>query len=200
MRIILIIIFLLSSLFLGVDHLVPLDIQKIDKQLSTRIYDKDGNLLRIKLSKDGYWRFYASKDEIPELLKKSVLSFEDRYFYHHFGINPIAIMRALWMNAHNKRMVGASTITMQVARMMYHRDRTVGNKLVEMFNALQLEWNYSKDEILTIYLNLAPYGGNIEGVETAAWFYFKKPLSELSISEIAILTTIPKNPNTNRPA
>ncbi len=194
-----IILALLSVLFVIMDYLLPLDIQKIDKQLSTRIYDKDHKLLRIKLSKDGYWRFKATGTEIPERLKKSVLSFEDRYFYHHFGVNPIAILRALWMNAHNRRTVGASTITMQVARMMYHRDRTVVNKLIEMFNAMQLEWHYSKDEILTIYFNLAPYGGNIEGVETAAWFYFKKPLNELSISEIAILTTIPKNPNANRP-
>lgn len=192
-------VFLFFTLFVIADYLFPLDKKKIDPQLSTRIYDRDGNLLRIKLSRDGYWRFHASKEEIPEFLKKSVLAFEDRYFYFHFGINPVALLRAIWINAHGGRSVGASTITMQVARMMYHRERTVLSKLAEMFNALQLEWHYSKDEILAFYLNLAPYGGNIEGVETAAWFYFKKPLSELSVSETAILTTIPKNPNANRP-
>ena len=192
-------VFLFFTLFVTADYLFPLDTKKIDPQLSTRIYDRDGDLLRIKLSRDGYWRFYASKEEIPEILKKSVLAFEDRYFYFHFGVNPVAVLRALWQNVRGERRVGASTITMQVARMMYHRNRSVKNKLIEMFNALQLEWYYSKDEILAFYLNMAPYGGNIEGVETAAWFYFKKPLSELSVSEIAILTTIPKNPNVNRP-
>ena len=198
-KIAIITIFLSFSFFIVTDYLFPLDTKRLDPQLSTRIYDRDGNLLRIKLSRDGYWRFHASEEEIPRILKKSVLAFEDRYFYFHFGINPVALLRAIWINARGGRTVGASTITMQVARMMHRRERTVANKLIEMFNSLQLEWHYSKDEILSFYLNLAPYGGNIEGVETAAWFYFKKPLSELSVSEIAVLTTIPKNPNANRP-
>jgi penicillin-binding protein 1C len=173
--------------------------QKIDKQLSTRIYDENHFLLRTHLSRDGFWRFKAEEEEIPALLKESVLAFEDRYFYYHIGVNPLSVIQAIINNLFHKRKIGASTISMQVARMMYHRKRTFANKIVEMFNALQLEWLFSKDEILKIYLNLAPYGGNIEGVKTAAWFYFKKPLNQLSISEIAILTTIPKNPNANRP-
>jgi len=185
--------------FLLLNYLYPLDRQKIQKQISTRIYDENHFLLRAHLSRDGFWRFKAKKDEIPKLLKKSVLAFEDQYFYYHFGINPISVFQAMVNNITSSKKIGASTISMQVARMMYHRKRTLTNKLIEMFNALQLEFLFSKDEILTIYFNLAPYGGNIEGVKAAAWFYFKKPLKELSISEIAVLTTIPKNPNANRP-
>ena len=187
----------LFFLFLAGDYLFPLDKERLYKPLSTLIYDKNHNLLRMKLSKEGYWRIRAKN--IPPLLEKSVLSFEDKYFYYHFGINPFSIVRAIIQNLKNKRVIGASTISMQVARMMYQRKRTIKNKLIEMFNALQLEWHYTKKEILAFYLNLAPYGGNIEGVKSAAKFYFQKSLDELSIGEIAILTTIPKNPNSNRP-
>lgn len=185
--------------FLGYDLLFPLDTKRLFKPQSTLIYDKNHELLRIKLSSDSYYRFQASPKELPELLKKSVLNFEDRYFYYHFGVNPISIIKAILHNSHSQRKIGASTITMQVARMMHHQERTFLNKLTEVMRAFQLEWHYSKDEILNIYFNLAPYGGNIDGVKTAAWFYYKKPLSALSTAEIATLSTIPKNPNLNRP-
>jgi len=189
----------LFVLFLILDTLFPLDYQRLEKPSSTAIYDKNHKLLRLKLSSDGFWRFQAKPNKLPDLLKKSVITFEDRYFYYHFGINPFSIIRAIYHNATNRRIIGASTITMQVARMMYQRERTLTNKLIEIFNALQLEWHLSKEEILTHYFNLAPYGGNIEGVKSAAMFYFQKPLHELTISQIAILTSIPKNPNQNRP-
>ncbi len=186
-------------LFLFLDQLYPLDKQRLSKPSSIMILDKNDIPLRIKLSQVGFWRLGTRKDELPLLLKKSVIYFEDRYFYKHFGINPFSIVRAVYHNTFHKRIIGASTITMQVARMMYHRKRTLSNKLIEIFNALQLEWHYTKDDILTYYFNLAPYGGNIEGVKSAALFYFQKPLNELTISQIAILTSIPKNPNLNRP-
>ncbi len=186
-------------LFLLLDFLFPLDHKRLFKPLSTQIYDASDKLLRIKLSSDGYYRFQAKPNEVPQLLKKSVLNFEDRYFYWHFGVNPIAIIKAIYHNATSDRTIGASTITMQVARMMHHKQRTLGQKFSEIFTALQLEWHYTKDEILTLYFNLAPYGGNIDGIKTAAWFYYQKPLHTLSIAEMATLTTIPKNPNLNRP-
>lgn len=189
----------LFLLFLVYDLLFPLDTKRLFKPQSTRIYDKNHELLRVKLSSDSYYRFHATPEELPLLLKKSVLNFEDRYFYYHFGINPISMLKALFHNATSNRKIGASTITMQVARMMQHKPRTLGNKLSEMMTALQLEWHYSKDEILNIYFNLAPYGGNIDGIKTASWFYYKKPLKSLSTAEIATLSTIPKNPNINRP-
>ncbi|MDH5464839.1 MAG: penicillin-binding protein 1C, partial [Thiovulaceae bacterium] len=188
----------LLFLFILFDLLFPLDEKRLFKPLSSQVYDSNGELLRVKLSRDGYYRFKATSDEIPKLLKKSVLNFEDRYFYSHFGINPIALVKALIHNSNNERKVGASTITMQVARMMQRKKRTLGNKLSEIFTALQLEWHYSKDEILSFYFNLAPYGGNIDGIKTAAWFYYKKPLKALSIAQLATLTTVPKNPNANR--
>jgi penicillin-binding protein 1C len=187
---------LLFKLF---DILFPLDLKQLQKPLSTLIYDDNHELIQIKLSSDAYYRFKADPKEIPKLLKESILSFEDRYFYTHFGINPVSIVKAIAHNLKSNRAIGASTITMQVARMMQHKKRTMWNKLGEMMRAFQLEWHYSKDEILTFYFNLAPYGGNIDGIKTAAWFYFQKELSALSIAEIAILTTIPKNPNANRP-
>ncbi len=196
-----IIFFILSVLvfFLTVDFIFPIDKTKLFKPSSTIIYDRNSKPLRSKLSSDGFWRFGISYKEIPSLLKKSVITFEDQYFYYHFGINPFSIIRAIFQNIRGKRVIGASTITMQVSRMMYRRDRTILNKLIEIFNALQLERHFSKDEILALYFNLAPYGGNIEGVKSAAMFYFQKSLDDLSVSQVAILTTIPKNPNANRP-
>ncbi len=189
----------LLFVFLIADYLYPLDTNRLSKPLSLQIYGKNGALLRTMLSRDGYWRYRCERDEIPDLLKQSVLEFEDQWFYYHIGVNPVAMLRALVHNATNDNVIGGSTITMQVARMMYHRKRTYGSKFLELFNALQLEWHYTKDEILTYYFNLAPYGGNIEGVKAASHFYFNRALSELSIAQIAILTTIPKNPNANRP-
>jgi len=127
------------------------------------------------------------------------LYYEDQYFEKHFGVNPFSIIRALWFNLTSQGKIGASTITMQVARMMHNKPRTLGQKIIEMFQAFQLEWQYSKDEILTFYLNNAPYGGNIEGFASASFKYFHLEPSSLSLSQIAYLTSIPKNPNANRP-
>ncbi len=186
-------------LFLILDFLYPLDNKKLYRLQSKEVRAKDGELLRVSLSKDGFWRMDLKPNEVPLLLKKSVLLYEDRYFYYHFGINPISILRAIFNNISGKKTIGASTISMQVARMMQRRDRTYKNKLIEMFNALQLEWHFSKDEILLFYLNLAPYGGNIEGVKMASYFYFKKAPQDLTVAQIALLSIIPKNPNLNRP-
>ncbi len=185
--------------FLALDYLYPLDEKKLYRLQSKEVRASGGELLWMSLSKDGFWRMDLKKDEVPSLLKKSVLLYEDRYFYYHFGINPISVFKAMINNATNKRKIGASTITMQVARMMQRRERNYANKLIEMFNALQLEWHYSKDEILAFYLNLAPYGGNIEGVKMASYFYFNKEPKDLTIAQIALLSIIPKNPNLNRP-
>ncbi|WP_298756311.1 transglycosylase domain-containing protein [uncultured Campylobacter sp.] len=195
------------ALFLILDALYPLNLDMLNKQKSRILYDRNGEILNMQISDDQIWRFYASADEIPPRLKQSVIYFEDRYFYYHFGVNPASILRAATYNftqnftkksEGNVERVGASTITMQVARMMRPKQRSYKNKIIEIFNAFQLEWHFSKDEILGMYFNLAPYGGNIEGVKTAAYFYFKKDLRELSNAQIALLSVIPKNPNKNR--
>lgn len=195
------------ALFLILDTLYPLNLDMLNKQKSRILYDRNGEILNMQISDDQIWRFYAATDEIPPRLKQSAIYFEDRYFYYHFGVNPASILRAATYNftqnftkksEGNVERVGASTITMQVARMMRPKQRSYKNKIIEIFNAFQLEWHFSKDEILGMYFNLAPYGGNIEGVKTAAYFYFKKDLRELSNAQIALLSVIPKNPNKNR--
>ncbi len=195
------------AVFLILDALYPLNLDMLNKQKSRILYDRNGEILNMQISDDQIWRFYASADEIPPRLKQSAIYFEDRYFYYHFGVNPASILRAATYNftqnftrksEGNVERVGASTITMQVARMMRPKQRSYKNKIIEIFNAFQLEWHFSKDEILGMYFNLAPYGGNIEGVKTAAYFYFKKDLRELSNAQIALLSVIPKNPNKNR--
>lgn len=195
------------ALFLILDALYPLNLDMLNKQKSRILYDRNGEILNMQISDDQIWRFYAAADEIPPRLKQSAIYFEDRYFYYHFGVNPASILRAATYNftqnftkesEGNVERVGASTITMQVARMMRPKQRSYKNKIIEIFNAFQLEWHFSKDEILGMYFNLAPYGGNIEGVKTAAYFYFKKDLRELSNAQIALLSVIPKNPNKNR--
>lgn len=187
---------LIFALFLAFDFAFPLDKKMLKRHTSAILYDRNGEIIAIRPSEDEIWRFEAER--IPQTLIKSVLLFEDRYFYYHFGINPFAIIRASLHNLTNKNRIGASTITMQVARMMKREERTYINKFKEIFIALQLEWHYTKDEILKFYFNLAPYGGNIEGVAAAARFYFNKNLSDLSTAETALLSTIPKNPNANR--
>src|ERR1035438_4239943 len=135
--------------------------------------------------------------EISPLLQKTIIAKEDKYFYYHPGINPWAICRAIFLNIlHDRRSSGASTITMQVARALEPKKRTYWNKCVEIFRAFQLEWKYSKDEILQFYINLAPYGGNLQGVKSASLFYFGKSPDHLSLAEITALSIIPNRPST----
>lgn len=162
---------------------------------STIIYSQDSTLVHGFLSDDDKWRMYTELHEITPELKKAIIFKEDKYFKYHFGINPVAIVRAAINNIRSgKRTSGASTITMQVTRLLEPKARTYGNKIIEMFRALQLEWHYSKDEILQLYLNLVPYGSNIEGVKSASVIYFGKLPNHLSIGEIAALSIIPNRP------
>jgi penicillin-binding protein 1C len=164
---------------------------------STILTDRHGEIIHAYLTPDEKWRMKAELDEISPLLRKTILQKEDKFFYRHWGVNPFAMGRALIRNTlSGKRTSGASTITMQVARALEPKRRTVGNKVVEIFRALQLEWKYSKDEILQLYLNLVPYGGNIEGVKTASVLYFNKNPDHLSLAEITALSVIPNRPGT----
>lgn len=180
--------------------LVPLSNEKLIPPSSTIFLDNNGKILRVLLSNDEMWQIPVSAEQISPTLKQIVIGFEDRYFRWHFGINPISIVRAAIANIKAGRIVrGGSTITMQVARMMEPKERTFVNKFIEMFRALQLELRYSKDEILTFYFNMAPYGGNIVGVGAAAYLYFNKSPDQLSLGECALLATIPNSPNLFRP-
>lgn len=167
---------------------------------STLVTDYKGKVVHAYLSNDDKWRMKTELDEISDNLKKAIINKEDRYFYYHFGVNPLAIARAMVSNiSKNKRVSGASTITMQVARMLNRKERTYASKIKEMLRAMQLEWHLSKEEILQLYLNLLPYGGNIEGVKSAAVLYFDKNPEQLSVAEIAALSIIPNRPTSLRP-
>ncbi|MFN0276937.1 MAG: penicillin-binding protein 1C [Chitinophagales bacterium] len=169
-------------------------------EYSTLVTGKDGVVLKAFLTSDDKWRMKTELDEITPEMQKAIIYKEDKYFYYHFGVNPFAILRAAWNNIiSGHRTSGASTITMQVARLIEPKERTVGNKCVEMFRAMQLELQYSKQEILQMYLNLVPYGGNIEGVKAASVLYLQKTPSMLSIAELAALSIIPNRPTSLRP-
>lgn len=183
-------------IFLGLDGLMPLPEAKT---YSTQVYDRDDNLLAAYLSEDDKWRFRTPTEEVADDFKRAILAKEDQYFYYHPGVNPVSIIRAAWSNLWSgKRVSGASTITMQVARMLEPKPRTLGNKLYEMFRALQLEWHHSKDEILEMYLSYLPYGGNVEGVKAASYIYFGRPPQALSLAQATLLTVIPNRPNSLR--
>ena len=187
---------LMVAIFLILDQIYPLNLDALKKDEAKILLDKNGEIINMKLSSDGIWRFH--EQSFPNSLKQCVILFEDRYFYYHFGVNFASIFRAFFHNLRSDNRIGASTITMQVARMLEPSDRSYKNKIREIFRAFQLELHFSKDEILNLYLNLAPYGGNIEGAKAASFFYFGKELNELSYAQAALLSTIPKNPNKNR--
>lgn len=188
-------IFLLAALglFLLLNIIFPLP-DRIS--YSTIITDNRGQMIHAFLTPDEKWRMKTELSEISPLLRKTILAKEDQYFYWHPGVNPLAVGRAFFRNIFSgRRTSGASTITMQVARAMERRPRTIWSKLVEMFRAFQLEWKYDKNEILQLYLNLVPYGGNIEGVKAASLIYFKKDPDHLSLAEITALSIIPNRPS-----
>lgn len=165
-------------------------------EYSTLITDSKGELINAYLTQDEKWRMKTELAEISPLLRKTIIAKEDKYFYSHPGVNPFAVARAFLKNIlRMKRTSGASTITMQVARALEPGKRNIGRKIRESFRAFQLEWKYDKDEILQLYLNLVPYGGNIEGVKAAAFLYFKKNPDHLSLAEITALSIIPNRPS-----
>jgi penicillin-binding protein 1C len=158
-----VVVLCLVSLFFLLHLLFPLP-DKIE--YSTLVTDNKGEVIHAFLTKDEQWRLKTELQEISPLLRKTIVQKEDKYFYYHFGINPVAIVRAFAMNLFTgRRTSGASTITMQVARALEPKRRTLGNKFIELFRAVQLEMKYSKAEVLQLYLNLVPYGGNIQGVK-----------------------------------
>ncbi|MEM6297437.1 MAG: penicillin-binding protein 1C [Bacteroidota bacterium] len=180
------------GLFLLLDFIFPFE---IEKSYSPLVYAEDGTLLNGFLSEDDKWRMYTDLEEISPTLRKAIIQKEDRYFYYHFGINPVSVTRAFWNNlSSGRRTSGASTITMQVTRLLEPKARTYPNKFLEMFRAFQLEWHYSKDELLQLYLNLVPYGGNIEGVKSASWLYFQRMPEQLSLAQVVTLSIIPNRP------
>jgi penicillin-binding protein 1C len=172
----------------------PLPDPLIKPDYSTVYLDQNGDILRVFLNSGEQWCFPATRN-FSEKLKSSVIEYEDRKFYLHPGINPVAIFRAISQNIlHGEVVSGASTITMQVARLIRPKKRTYLNKIFEILQAVKIELRYSKDEILGFYLNHAPYGGNIVGIQAAALRYFGKSVEQLTWTEAATLAVLPNAP------
>ena len=165
-------------------------------EFSTRVRDRNGNLLRVTLTPDQKYRIWTPLREISPVLIDATVQFEDKYFSRHPGVNPVALVRAGWNLVRSGRTsAGASTITMQLARLRYHlHTRTFAGKFRQIVYALELERHYSKDQILEAYLNLAPYGRNIEGAGAASEIYFGKAAERLSGPEAIALSVIPQSP------
>ncbi len=164
-------------------------------QYSPLVTAADGSALHAFLNPTQKWRMKTELSEITPALQRAIIYKEDRYFRYHFGVNPVAIVQAAGRNLFGRgRTTGASTITMQVARLLEPKERTFGNKTLEMLRAVQLEAHYSKAEILQLYLNLVPYGSNIEGVKSAALLYFQQPPDYLSLAQTVTLAVIPNQP------
>lgn len=174
--------------------------QLFDKPTSTVILDQDGNLLAASIADDGQWRF-PQNDSVPYKFEKAIVQFEDRNFRNHLGISVKGIGRALYQNLKSgKKVSGGSTITMQIMRMSRgNRSRTIWQKIIEMFWASRAEWRFNKDELLAIYASNAPMGGNVVGLDAAAWRYFGRSANELSWAETATLAVLPNAPSLMHP-
>ncbi|NAY92198.1 penicillin-binding protein 1C [Muricauda sp. JGD-17] len=184
--------------FLGIIFILwwfCLPINLFDKPTSTVVNSSNGTLMGARIATDGQWRF-PKMDSIPERFKQSVLLFEDEYFYKHPGFNPISILKAIGHNLTSDTRRGGSTITQQVIRLSRkNRGRTYWEKCVELFMATRLEFRYSKKEIFKLYASHTPYGGNVVGLETAAWRYFGISPYELSWGQSAALAVLPNAPS-----
>lgn len=184
-------------LFYLVNIYCEFDIDEMEKDIELRysqiVLDDRGDIIGAYLNKEEQWQI-KGVGEIPKRLKLAVLNYEDRNFYSHNGVDYLAILRAVKTNILDGRRVGASTITMQGVKLYKRRKRTYLNKLEEIVESYKLEKKLSKDEILQLYLNNAPYGGNIVGYETASQLYFKKKAINLTWAEGALLAVLPNSP------
>ena len=170
-----------------------------DTAYSTVVTDRSGELLGARIAADAQWRF-PPRDTVPQRYAAALVQFEDRHFYHHPGVNPVSLVRALGSNLRAGHVVsGGSTLTMQVIRLSRNRERTLWQKMAEAVLATRLELRCSKREILSLYASHAPFGGNVVGLEAAAWRYFGRPSDELSWSEAATLAVLPNAPSSMHP-
>jgi penicillin-binding protein 1C len=185
----------LGLAWLALDAAFPFPLERLERPPARVVLDREGEPLRLFLPRDDTWRLPVRLDEVSPDLVRAVVASEDRWFEWHPGVNPLAVARAALANLRAGRVVsGASTIPMQIARLVERRPRTLVSKGIEAFRALQLERRFDKRELLTLYLNLAPYGGNLEGVAAASRFYLGKRPRDLSIGELALLTALPRAP------
>jgi len=188
---------LLALLWLA-DRIWPLPLPGDD--LARVVLAEDGTPLWRFADADGVWRYPVSVDEVSPLYLQALLTYEDRWFYRHPGVNPLSLGRAAWQNLTGGRVLsGGSTLSMQVARLLDPHARTLPGKLRQLWRTLQLEWHLSKREILEIYLNRAPFGGTLQGVAAASWAYLGKSPQQLTPAEAALLAVLPQAPSRLRP-
>ncbi|CAK6490276.1 Penicillin-binding protein 1C [Pantoea sp. Nvir] len=182
----------------GLDRLFPLPLRQL--QPARVVVAEDGTPLWRFADRQGVWRYPVTTEEVAPAYLEALLNYEDRWFWHHPGINPLAILRAAGQNLRAGAIIsGCSTLTMQVARLIDPQPRSFSGKAVQAWRALQLEWHLSKREILTLYLNRAPFGGTVEGVGAASWIWLGKPPSQLTKGEAALLAVLPQAPGRLRP-
>nr|WP_090441071.1 peptidoglycan glycosyltransferase PbpC [Pseudomonas benzenivorans] len=188
----------LLALLLIADRLFPLPLPKDD--LARVVLAEDGTPLWRFADRDGVWRYPVTLDEVSPYYLEALLTYEDRWFYRHPGVNPLALGRAAWQNLSGGRLVsGGSTLSMQVARLLDPHARSLPGKLKQLWRTTQLEWHLSKEQILALYLNRAPFGGTLQGVAAASWSYLGKSPASLTRAEAALLAVLPQAPSRLRP-
>jgi penicillin-binding protein 1C len=166
---------------------------------SKLLLDKNGQLLQARIADDGQWRFEQTNN-VPQKFKEAIVCFEDKRFFYHPGIDPIALLRAIFLNVkHQGVKSGGSTLSMQVIRMARKKPRNFIEKCIEIILAIRLECSYSKEEILQLYASHAPFGGNVVGLQAAAWRYFGRSAHQLSWAEACCLAVLPNSPSLVRP-
>lgn len=194
-----------AALLTGVLTLIALDLHfpppiKRGQVVSFVAEDREGRPLRAFPVENGRWRLAADLERIDPDFIDALLLIEDQRFYDHWGVDPLAVLRASGQAIQRGRIVsGASTITMQTARLLEPRPRDLGSKIIEAFRAIQLERRLSKDEILALYLTHTPYGGNLQGVRAASWAWFGREPDTLTPDQIALLIALPQSPEVRRP-
>ncbi|WP_122764434.1 peptidoglycan glycosyltransferase PbpC [Pseudomonas viridiflava] len=180
------------------DRIWPLPLPKDD--LARVVLAEDGTPLWRFADANGVWRYPVQTGEVSPYYLNALLTYEDRWFYQHPGVNPLALVRATWQNLTGARVVsGGSTLSMQVARLLDPHSRTFHGKLRQLWRTAQLEWHLSKEEILNLYLNRAPFGGTLQGVAAASWAYLGKSPAQLTHAEAALLAVLPQAPSRLRP-
>ncbi|WP_338489430.1 peptidoglycan glycosyltransferase PbpC [Pseudomonas trivialis] len=180
------------------DRLWPLPLPQDD--LARVVLAEDGTPLWRFADANGVWRYPVQTGEVSPYYLDALLTYEDRWFYEHPGVNPLALVRATWQNLTGARVVsGGSTLSMQVARLLDPHSRTWHGKLRQLWRTAQLEWHLSKEQILNLYLNRAPFGGTLQGVAAASWAYLGKSPAQLTRAEAALLAVLPQAPSRLRP-
>ena len=189
---------LVCTLLWLADRIWPLPLPQDDQ--ARVVLAEDGTPLWRFADANGVWRYPVQPSEVSPLYLDALLTYEDRWFYQHPGVNPLALGRAAWQNLTGGRVLsGGSTLSMQVARLLDPHERTLPGKLRQLWRTAQLEWHLSKDQILTLYLNRAPFGGTLQGVAAASWAYLGKSPLQLTHSEAALLAVLPQAPSRLRP-